>query len=52
VLIDTIPSSGTCARRYSTAFPDAYPARSSDAIDLAMEYGKAILDGKVQATQL
>jgi hypothetical protein len=52
VLIDAIPPSGTCARRYSTVFPDAYPTRSSDAIDLALEYGKDILDGKVQATQL
>jgi hypothetical protein len=52
VMIDTIPSSGICARRYSTVFPDNYPTRSSDAIDLALQYGKDILDGKAQAIQL
>jgi hypothetical protein len=52
VLIDTVPSSGTCARRYSTVFSDSYPPQSSDAIDLAMEYGKNIIDGGVQAKPL
>jgi len=52
VLIDTIPTSGKSARRYSTAFSNNYPAQSSDAIDLAMEYGKNIIDGRVQAKPL
>jgi hypothetical protein len=52
VLIDAIPPSGTGPRRYATAFKDAYPARSSDAIDLAMQHGKNIVDGHVQATEL
>lgn len=52
VMIDTIPSSGIHARRYSTVFPDTYPSQSSAAIDLALQYGKDILDGKAQAVQL
>jgi hypothetical protein len=52
VRIDTIPSGELAARRYSTLFSAASPARASDAIDVAMQYGKDIVDGKVQAPQL
>jgi hypothetical protein len=52
VRIDTIPSDGKHARRYVTVFRGAYPASSSDAIDLAMQYGKDIIDGRVQAREL
>ncbi len=50
VRIDTIPAGEV--RRYSTSFSGTSPIRASDAIDLAMQYGKDIVDGKVQATQL
>jgi hypothetical protein len=52
VLIDTIPSDGAHSRRFATPFSDNWPERSGDAIDLAIQYGKRIVDGEVQATQL
>jgi len=52
VLIDTIPSGSTSARRYATEFHDGYPSRIIDATDLAMQYGKGIIDGQIQARQL
>lgn len=52
VRIDTIPSSEVKARRYATLFAAASPTTAGDAIDLAMQYGKDIVDGKIQATGL
>lgn len=52
VHIDTVPSSGTGAHRYATPSATVCPASSSDAIDMAMEYGKSIIDGKVESTSL
>ncbi|MGF6243866.1 hypothetical protein P3T42_005631 [Paraburkholderia sp. GAS38] len=52
VRIDTIPSSETDARRYATVFDAVSPASFDDAINLAMQFGKDIVDGKVQATAL
>lgn len=52
VRIDTIPSRGASARRYSMLFTGANPTRAGDAIDLAMRYGKDIIDGNVQAGEL
>jgi hypothetical protein len=52
VSIDTIPSSGISGRRYATPSAAVCPANSSDAIDLAMQYGKSIIDGRVHATSL
>jgi hypothetical protein len=52
VSIDTIPASGDGSRRYGTDFHGAYPAVKDDAINLAMEYGRNIIDGKVQSHQL
>jgi hypothetical protein len=49
VQIDTIPSSG--GRRFSL-ISKAAPASAGNAIDLAMQYGKDIIDGKVQADKL
>ncbi|GGD91236.1 hypothetical protein [Caballeronia grimmiae] len=52
VRIDTIPSSEAKARRYATLFDVVSPATMGAAIDLAMQYGKDIVDGKVKATEL
>jgi hypothetical protein len=50
VNIDSMPSRG--GRRYATRFSGTNPATSRDAVDLAVQYGKDILDGKVQAHEL
>jgi hypothetical protein len=52
VRIDTIPFSEADARRYSTVFDAVSPATFDDAIGLAMQFGKDIVDGKVQAAAL
>jgi hypothetical protein len=52
VTIDPIPPTGVKAARYSTVFGTASPTNTDDAVDLAMRYGKDIIDGKVQATEL
>ncbi|MGN8135207.1 hypothetical protein ACTJLC_10810 [Paraburkholderia sp. 22099] len=52
VRIDTIPSSEVKVRRYATLFDAVSPATVGAAIDLAMQYGKDIVDGKVEATEL
>lgn len=52
VFIDSIPPHGDSARRYATPSPAVCPANRGDAIDLAMQYGKSIIDGQVQATCL
>ena len=39
-------------RRYRTVYAETDPANAIDAIDLAMQYGKDIVDGKVQANEL
>ncbi|GAB6851449.1 MULTISPECIES: hypothetical protein [Burkholderiaceae] len=52
VRIDPIPAAGVKAGRYSTLFGTASPTNEDDAVDLAMQYGKDIIDGKVQATEL
>ncbi|MFL9993253.1 hypothetical protein SAMN05444172_5361 [Burkholderia sp. GAS332] len=52
VRIDTVPSSETEARRYTTVFDAVSPSTFNDAIDLAMQFGKDIVDGKVQAAAL
>jgi hypothetical protein len=38
--------------RYPTSFSTALPTNEDDAVDLAMQYGKDIIDGKVLATEL
>lgn len=50
--IDTIPSNEADVRRYSTVFNAASPASFDDAIGLAMQFGKDIVDGKVHAVAL
>jgi hypothetical protein len=52
VRIDTIPFSEADARRYSTVFDATSPATINEAIDRAMQFGKDIVDGKVQAAAL
>lgn len=52
VRIDTIPSREVKARRYATLLGAESPATAGDAIELAMQYGRDIVDGKVEATEL
>jgi hypothetical protein len=52
VRIDTLPPGEADARRYVTQFKGGNPTRVVDAIDLAMQYGRDIIDGKVQANAL
>jgi hypothetical protein len=52
VRIDTTPSSEVKARRYATLFDAVSPATVGAAIDVAMQYGTDIIDGKVKATEL
>lgn len=49
VQIDTIPAGCALARRYRTQHDGANPLSASEALDLAMQYGRDIVDGKVQA---
>jgi hypothetical protein len=52
VRIDTTPSSEIEARRYAAPFDAASPTTAGDPIELAMQYGKDIVDGKIEATGL
>ncbi|KXU83699.1 hypothetical protein CI15_24395 [Paraburkholderia monticola] len=52
VRIDTIPSREVKARRYATLFDSGSPTTSGDAIERAMQYGKDIVDGKIEPTGL
>jgi hypothetical protein len=52
VRIDTIPSDEVKARRHATLSGASSPATMDDAIGIAMQYGKDIVDGKVRATEL
>ncbi|WP_168793966.1 hypothetical protein [Paraburkholderia aromaticivorans] len=52
VRIDTIPLNEADARRYSTVFDAASPATFNDAIERAMQFGKDIVDGKIEAAAL
>jgi hypothetical protein len=52
VSIDPMPAAAVKAGRYSTFFGTASPTNEDDAVDLAMQYGKDIIDGKVQAAEL
>jgi hypothetical protein len=52
VRIDTVPADDAGVKRYSTAFVGDDPARADEALDLALEFGKDIVDGKVQPVPL
>lgn len=52
VRIDPSAAAWVQAGRYRTLFGAASPTNEDDAVDLAMQYGKDIIDGKVQATEL
>jgi len=52
VRIEAASPTGVDARRFSTLFAGAAPTNAGDAIDLAMQFGKDILDDKVQAKEL
>jgi len=47
VRIDTIPPSSVAAPRYTTIFRDGEPETAALALDLAMQFGKDIVDGKI-----
>jgi hypothetical protein len=50
VRIDTTPINEADAECYSTVFDARIPATSDAALDLAMQFGKDIIEGKVHAT--
>ncbi|CAE6764626.1 hypothetical protein R69888_03573 [Paraburkholderia haematera] len=52
VRIDNIPSTEVKALRQAALFDTVSPTTAGDAIDLAMQYGKDIVDGKVPAAGL
>jgi hypothetical protein len=52
VRIDTVRPSQGDARRYTTVFATANPTTSDEAIDLAMQYGKDVIDSKIHADRL
>ncbi|WP_367619750.1 hypothetical protein [Caballeronia sp. SEWSISQ10-4 2] len=52
VQIDAVPSDSATSKRYSPAIKGAEPASADEAIELAMQYGRDIIDGKVQAGAL
>lgn len=49
VSIETIPPNATSARRYATPHSVAGSVDNNGAIDLAMQYGKSIIDSQVAA---
>ncbi|WP_341315300.1 hypothetical protein WN982_08645 [Paraburkholderia sp. IMGN_8] len=46
------PSGGADVRRYSTVFGAVSPSSATDALDLALQFGKDIVDGKVHGVVL
>ncbi|TFW08123.1 hypothetical protein E4K72_08170 [Oxalobacteraceae bacterium OM1] len=52
VMIDTIPPTPGLSRRYVTIFHDRYPGTPEEAIAMAMQFGKGIVDGHVNARSL
>ena len=52
VRIEDIQRSNVKPRRYATVYAATDPTNAVDAIDSAMQYGKDIVDGKVQANEL
>lgn len=52
VRIEPIPAGTDKARRYATLLGVPNPTTMDDALDLAMQYGKDIVDGKIQVTEL
>jgi hypothetical protein len=52
VQINATPADSTTARRYSAVVKGQDPASPDDAIDIAVQFGKDIIDGKVQAGAL
>jgi hypothetical protein len=47
VRIDTIPATSAIAPRYSTVFLNGAPQTAALALDLAMQFGMDIVDGKI-----
>lgn len=52
VRIDSLPPVRITPQRYATVFTDTVPESSGDALDLAMQYGRNIIDGKVSGQKL
>ncbi|WP_323123488.1 hypothetical protein [Burkholderia alba] len=47
VRIDAIPATSAASPRYTTIFQDGEPQTATLALDLAMQFGKDIVDGKI-----
>jgi hypothetical protein len=45
-------SSGVEPQRYATQYVDADPTQSVDALNLAMRFGKDIIDDKIHVNEL
>jgi hypothetical protein len=52
VRIDTIPSREIKTRRYAASSSELDPTTIDDAIDVAIQYGKDIIDGKIKGTEI
>jgi hypothetical protein len=52
VRIDSTEHPAEPGRRYATPLEDAHPETFGDAIEIAMQYGRDIIDGKVHAQQV
>jgi hypothetical protein len=52
VRIESLPPVQIKPQRYATFFTDTAPQSSSAAMDLAMQYGRNIIDGKVRGKKL
>ncbi|UXU89653.1 hypothetical protein [Burkholderia sp. S-53] len=52
VRIDTIPATSATAPRYSTIFEHGAPQTAALVLDLAMQFGKDIVDGKIAAVAI
>jgi hypothetical protein len=52
VQIDSVPTDNATSKRYSPGLKGTEPASADAAIELAMQYGRDIIDGKVQAGAL
>lgn len=50
--IETVPASGAAVQRYLTAYVGDAAPPADDALELALQFGKDIVDGEVQAVPL
>ncbi len=50
--IETVTASGTAAQRNLTAYVGDAASRADEALELALHFGKDIVDGEVQAVPI